>query len=153
MIVLVFNYLYLKETKPDNVQASRFQLRDFAAILKNRTGSSIIYLGFIQYYVFYDFLVFLPNILSDRYGLSGRTKGTGISADVAWHRGRQLRTAGKSKHGSRVKRLVVLTTYLNAISVLFFLIFYSISLPLAAGWDYLLRVISSGSRSRYRQRC
>ncbi|MBM7566284.1 MFS transporter [Paenibacillus sacheonensis] len=129
LVVLVFNYLYLKETKPDHVQAGRFRLRDFAAILQNRTGSSIIYLGFIQYYVFYDFLVFLPNILSDRYGLSAEQKGLvflpmSLGIVVGSYAG------GKLQARINGKKLVVLTTFLNAAAVLFFLIFYSMSLPL-----------------------
>ncbi|WP_258171228.1 MFS transporter [Paenibacillus sp. R14(2021)] len=128
MVVLVFNYLYLKETKPDSVPAGRFQLRDFAAILQNRIGSSIIYLGFIQYYVFYNFLVFLPNILTDRYGLSAEQKGLvflpmSLGIVVGSYFG------GKIQARIDGEKLLVLMTYLNAISVLFFLIFYSVSLP------------------------
>ncbi|WP_245996190.1 MFS transporter [Paenibacillus taihuensis] len=127
LLVLIFNYLYLKETKPSNVEAGRFQLRDFAMILQNRIGSSIIYLGFIQYYVFYDFLVFLPNILSDRYGLSAEQKGLvflpmSLSIVIGSYLG------GKIQARIDGEKVVVLTTYLNAIAVLFFLISYSISL-------------------------
>lgn len=128
MLVLIFNYLYLKETKPDNIEAGRFQLRDFAAILQNRIGSSIIYLGFIQYYVFYYFLVFLPNILTDRYGLSAEQKGlVFLPMSLGIVVGSYL--GGKIQARVEGEKLLVLTTYLNAISVLFFLIFYSISLP------------------------
>ncbi|MEC0267241.1 MFS transporter [Paenibacillus anseongense] len=128
MLVLVFNYLYLKETKPDSVGTGRFQLRDFAAILQNRIGSSIIYLGFIQYYVFYYFLVFLPNILTDRYGLSAEQKGLvflpmSLGIVVGSYLGGKIQTRIEGE------KMLVLTTFLNAISVLFFLIFYAISLP------------------------
>ncbi|ACT01545.1 MFS transporter [Paenibacillus sp. JDR-2] len=128
MIVLVFNYLYLKETKPDNVQAGRFQLRDFTGILQNRIGSSIIYLGFIQYYVFYYFLVFMPNILTDRYGLSGEQKGlVFLPMSLGIVIGSYL--GGKIQSRIDGEKLLVLTSFLNAVSVLFFLLFYSISLP------------------------
>lgn len=127
LLVLIFNYLYLKETKPDNAGSGRFHPRDFAAILQNRVGSSIIYLGFIQYYVFYDFLVFLPNILSDRYGLSAEQKGlVFLPMSLCIVVGSYL--GGKIQARIDGEKLLVLTTYLNAISVLFFLIFYSISL-------------------------
>ncbi|SEN95957.1 MFS transporter [Paenibacillus sp. OV219] len=127
LLVLIFNYLYLKETKPDTVEVGRFQLRDFAAILQNRIGSSIIYLGFIQYYVFYDFLVFLPNILSDRYGLSAEQKGlVFLPMSLCLVVGSYL--GGKFQSRIDGEKLLVLTTYLNAISVLFFIIFYSFSL-------------------------
>ncbi|MBA2939441.1 MFS transporter [Paenibacillus sp. CGMCC 1.16610] len=127
MLVLVFNYLYLKETKPDNIEGARFQLRDFAGILQNRIGSSIIYLGFIQYYAFYYFLVFLPNILTERYGLSAEQKGLvflpmSLGIVVGSYLGGKIQTRIEGE------KLLVLTTYLNAISILFFLIFYAISL-------------------------
>ncbi|MBP3963029.1 MFS transporter [Paenibacillus lignilyticus] len=129
MLVLIFNYLYLKETKPDNVEAGRFQLRDFAAIFQNRIGSSIIYLGFIQYYVFYDFLVFLPSILSDRYGLSAEQKGlVFLPMSLGIVVGSYL--GGKIQARMDGEKLLVLTTYLCVISVVFFLISYSFSL----GW-------------------
>ncbi|MCM3626782.1 MFS transporter [Paenibacillus glycanilyticus] len=128
MIVLVFNFLYLKETKPDNVKAGSFHPRGFAAILHNRIGSSIISLGFIQYYVFYYFLVFLPNILTDRYGLSGEQKGlVFLPMSLGIVVGSYLGGKIQSRIGG--EKLLVLTSFLNAISVLFFIIFYSISLP------------------------
>ncbi|KQX45964.1 MFS transporter [Paenibacillus sp. Root444D2] len=127
MLVLILNYLYLKETKPDSGEATRFQLRDFATILQNRIGSSVIYLGFIQYYVFYNFLVFLPNILSERYGLSAEQKGLvflpmSLCIVVGSFFG------GKIQARIDGKKVIVLTTFLNVSSVLFFMIFYSISI-------------------------
>lgn len=127
-VVLIFNYLYLKETKPDNVGSGRFQLRDFTAILQNRIGSSVISLGFIQYYVFYDFLVFLPHILSDRYGLSAEQKGlVFLPMSLGIVVGSYL--GGKIQAWIEGEKLLVINTYINASSVLFFLLFYAISLP------------------------
>ncbi|QGQ94069.1 MFS transporter [Paenibacillus psychroresistens] len=129
MLVLICNYTFLPETKPDNGEAANFQLRGFVVILQNQIGSSIIYLGFIQYYVLYNFLVFLPNILSERYGLSAEQKGLvflpmslGIVVGSFFGGKIQARIDGK--------KVIVLTTFLNVSSVLFFLIFYSISI----GW-------------------
>ncbi|KRE38191.1 MFS transporter [Paenibacillus sp. Soil724D2] len=129
MLVLILNYLYLKETKPDSGEATRFQLRDFATILQNRIGSSVIYLGLIQYYVFYNFLVFLPNILSERYGLSAEQKGLvflpmSLCIVVGSFFG------GKIQARIDGKKVIVLTTFLNVSSVLFFMFFYSISITL-----------------------
>jgi DHA1 family bicyclomycin/chloramphenicol resistance-like MFS transporter len=75
LIIFVCNFIFLKETKPETGAMERFQLRDFVMILKNRIGSSIILLGFIQYYALYNFLVFLPSILSERYRLPAEQKG------------------------------------------------------------------------------
>ncbi|MFC4808198.1 MFS transporter [Paenibacillus sp. GCM10023250] len=129
ILVLLLNYLCLKETKPDSGEAARFRFRDFAVILRNRVGSSVIYLGFVQYYVFYNFLVFLPDILSDRYGLSAEQKGlVFLPMSLCIVIGSFF--GGKIQARIDGKKVIVLTTFLNASSVLFFLLFYSISL----GW-------------------
>ncbi|SDO12552.1 Multidrug resistance protein [Paenibacillus sp. yr247] len=127
LIVLVLNYIFLQETKPDNGEAAHFQLRDFAEILQNRVGSSVIYLGFIQYYVFYNFLVFLPNILSERYGMSAEQKGlVFLPMSLCIVAGSFI--GGKILSRIDGKKIIVLTTFLNVSSVMFFMIFYSISM-------------------------
>lgn len=75
LLVWIGNFIFLQETKPEKQSAKSFRLRDFTTILRHRTGSSIILLGFIQYYAMYNFLVFLPGILTERYGLSAEEKG------------------------------------------------------------------------------
>ncbi|KDE46181.1 hypothetical protein DI43_15735 [Geobacillus sp. CAMR12739] len=71
------NFLFLKETKPkEAADFAPFRLADFAAVLRHRAGLSIVLLGFLQCYSLYNFLVFLPGILTDQYGLSAQEKGT-----------------------------------------------------------------------------
>jgi MFS family permease len=75
IFVFVLNYRFLVETKPDFGTNQKIGLNDFRAILRNPAGSAIIALGFIQYYTFYNFLVFLPDILSQTYHLDIQDKG------------------------------------------------------------------------------
>ena len=127
LLVLICNYAFLRETKPDDGKPARFQVRDFAVILRNRTGSSVIFLGFIQYYVFYNFLVFLPDILGDRYGLSAEQKGlVFLPMSLCIVIGSFL--GGRIQARMDGKKVIVLTTFLNVASLIFFLVFYSISL-------------------------
>ena len=44
-------------------------------VVTQRTGVAIVLLGFIQYYTLYNYLVFLPHLLSESFGLSSSQKG------------------------------------------------------------------------------
>ncbi|MGZ6505394.1 MAG: MFS transporter, partial [Tumebacillaceae bacterium] len=74
LLMFVANWRFLPETKPE-LPAQRFSLRNFTSILAEPTGTSVILLGFIQYYTFYNFLVFLPDILTKDYNFSAEKKG------------------------------------------------------------------------------
>ncbi|MEB3752167.1 MFS transporter [Geobacillus sp. FSL W8-0032] len=50
--------------------------------LTDRKGRRAVLLGFMQYYSLYNFLVFLPGILTDRYGLSAQEKRNGVFGHV-----------------------------------------------------------------------
>ncbi|MBN6189148.1 MFS transporter [Aneurinibacillus sp. BA2021] len=136
IIVLLCNVIFLKETKPDTGPATRFTFYDFFAILQHRVGFSVILLGFIQYYSFYNFLVFLPGILSEQYGLTAEQKGLvflpmSLSIVIGSYIGGQLqaRFAGE--------KVVVATTYLNVLAIFSFLVVSHLSLPLLIGTTML----------------
>jgi MFS transporter, DHA1 family, multidrug resistance protein len=128
LIVLGGNIVYLKETKPQTSQKQKFKFIDFINILKNRIGFSVIGIGFIQYYALYNFLVFLPGIMSERYGLSVEQKGLvflplslGIVAGSFF--GGKLRNFDERK-------VVVGTAFLNVLSLLFFILISDVSLSM-----------------------
>ncbi|MDR7074404.1 MFS transporter [Fictibacillus barbaricus] len=126
LIVLAGNYFYLKETKPDSQQKQNFSFSDFIKILQNRVGFSVIGLGFIQYYGLYNFLVFLPGIMSDRYHLSVEQKGL-VFLPLS------LGIVAGSIIGGRFRRfderkVVVYTTFLNSAALLFFNLVSHVSL-------------------------
>lgn len=128
LIVLGGNIVYLKETKPQTSKKQNFKFIDFVNILKNRIGFSVIGIGFIQYYALYNFLVFLPGIMSERYGLSVEQKGLvflplslGIVAGSFF--GGKLRNFDERK-------VVVGTAFLNVLSLLFFILKSDVSLSM-----------------------
>ncbi|WP_438444962.1 MFS transporter [Gorillibacterium sp. sgz5001074] len=132
LLILAGNAILLKETKPATGSGRRFSPADYAAVLKDRVGSAIILLGFVQYYVFYNFLVFVPGILTDRYGLSPEQKGLALlpmSAMIvagSYIGGRlQLRLDGR--------RLVTAVSFLNLLAVALFLLLYPLSLGALLG--------------------
>jgi MFS transporter, DHA1 family, multidrug resistance protein len=128
LIVLGGNLVYLKETKPQVSKKQNFKFTDFINILKNRIGFSVIGIVFIQYYALYNFLVFLPGIMSERYGLSVEQKGLvflplslGIVAGSFF--GGKLRNFDERK-------VVVGTAFLNVLSLLFFIFVSDVSLSM-----------------------
>lgn len=132
LLIFAANAAVLQETMPSGGGARRISLKDFAAILGDRVGSSIILLGFIQYYVFYNFLVFVPGILTERYGLSPAQKGLSILPMSA------LIVTG-SYIGGRLQervdggRIVTFASLFNMLSVAAFIVLYPVSFPLLIG--------------------
>ncbi|ANB57149.1 sugar (and other) transporter family protein [Anoxybacillus sp. B7M1] len=128
-VIFLFNFIFLKETKTETGSTERFQPRDFVFILKNHTGASIILLGFTQYYALYNFLVFLPNILNDRYALPAEQKGIVFLC-------MSLFIVVGSFVGGRIqgrfpsRNVIVTTAYLNVLAVFLFLLVSHIALPL-----------------------
>jgi MFS transporter, DHA1 family, multidrug resistance protein len=128
LIVLAGNFVYLKETKPKENKKQNFKFTDFINILKNRIGFSVIGIGFIQYYALYNFLVFLPGIMSERYGLSAEQKGLvflplSLGIVVGSFFGGKLRNFDERK-------VVVGTAFLNVLSLLFFILVSDVSLSM-----------------------
>jgi MFS transporter, DHA1 family, multidrug resistance protein len=127
ILILAANAAVLRETKPHSGAGHRFKPGDYIAVLKDRTGSAVILLGFVQYYVFYNFLVFLPGILTDRYGLSPGQKGAAVlpmSAMIVL--GSYL--GGRLQERMDGGRLVTAVCFLNMLSVAAFLALYPLSL-------------------------
>lgn len=62
-LVLLYNWLRLKETLPANTVPSPLSLRVFGTVLRERSACSILLVGFSQFYGYYVFLVFLPVLL------------------------------------------------------------------------------------------
>jgi MFS transporter, DHA1 family, multidrug resistance protein len=127
-IVLAGNLVYLKETKPNNNKKQNFKFMDFINILKNRIGFSVIGIGFIQYYALYNFMVFLPGIMSERYALSVEQKGLvflplSLGIVLGSFIGGKLRNFDERK-------VIVYTAFLNVLSLLFFILVSDVSLNL-----------------------
>jgi DHA1 family bicyclomycin/chloramphenicol resistance-like MFS transporter len=70
----IANAFLLPETKPES-EARHFHPSDMFKVVTERTGLAIVLLGFVQYYTLYNYLVFLPHLLSGSFGLSSGQKG------------------------------------------------------------------------------
>jgi MFS transporter, DHA1 family, multidrug resistance protein len=127
LIMFLVNSKFLPETKPATGSKDRFQVRDFSRILAEKTGSAVIALGFIQYYSYYNFLVFLPDILTSIYNLTPEEKGIvflplSIMLVVGSYVG------GRLQEYLEVHKSLIVTTSLNVLSILLFLLFAKVSL-------------------------
>lgn len=126
--VLAGNFLFLKETKPTSLKKQKFRFTNFIKILQNPIGYSVIGLGFIQYYAMYNFLVFLPGIMSGRYGLSVEQKGLvflplSLGIVVGSFVGGKMRRFNERK-------VIVYSAFLNVFALLLFILISNISLIL-----------------------
>ena len=75
-------------------------------------------LSFVQYYAFYNYLVFMPRVLDAVYGLSASERA-GVSAAVGGRGDRQLRRRSAARQW-RPRPMLLVTALLNALSLLLF---------------------------------
>lgn len=127
-VMFLANYKLLPETKPEGDSRKGFSFSDFTIVLKERTGLAIVLLGFIQYYTFYNFLVFLPQLLSVYYGLSASEKGL-VFLPMSLFLVIGSFIGGRLQEKGNAKNFLVMTSSLNVIATLLFVLLSSISLP------------------------
>jgi predicted MFS family arabinose efflux permease len=127
LLMLAANFRFLVETKPDFQPEDRFSVRDFWTILSNPTGSAIILLGFIQYYSFYNFLVFLPEILTHNYGLTAERKGlVFLPLSLLIVIGSYL--GGRLQERVEPRKSLIAASFLNMVSIVLFIFLSNVSL-------------------------
>lgn len=74
ILLLIINISLLPETKPTVIKQPQAK-KSYWFILKNKTGFSINLIGFIQFCIYFCFLVFLPNILTNSFHLTASKIG------------------------------------------------------------------------------
>lgn len=123
------NFLFLPETKPSTINGERFSVRDFSEVLTQSTGLVVVTLGFVQYYTFYNFMVFLPVILSNFYHLSPGQNGF-VFLPMSLFIVVGTKTGGRIQEYFDKRKLLLMTTLLNMFAILLFVLLSEISLPL-----------------------
>lgn len=128
VLMWMVNARFLPETKPETGGGRRFSVRDFGGILKDNTGSAVILLGFVQYYSMYNFLVFLPHLLSTFYNLSASQKGLAfLPMSLFIVIGSYL--GGRLQERRDSRRFLTATSSLNVGAILLFVFLAPLSLP------------------------
>ncbi|MDQ0201474.1 MFS transporter [Neobacillus ginsengisoli] len=70
-----YNHFTLEETLKKDAAPSRITFKTFTGIVKNRAAFSIMLLGFVQFYGYYIYLVFIPGLLDELFTVSLVMKG------------------------------------------------------------------------------
>ncbi|MBA1276701.1 MULTISPECIES: MFS transporter [Pseudomonadaceae] len=117
---LLTNAIWLQETRPVGATPKAFHPADYLDVLRNHQGLAIMLLSFVQYYAFYNYLVFMPRVLDTSYGLSASEKGLvflplSIAVVIGSFAG------GRLLGRWRARPTLLVTAGLNALSVLLFL--------------------------------
>ncbi|EEM36637.1 Major facilitator superfamily MFS_1 [Bacillus thuringiensis serovar thuringiensis str. T01001] len=127
IILLIINISLLPETKPNVIKQPKAQ-KNYSLILKNKTGFSITLIGFIQFCIYFCFLVFLPSILANSFHLAASEIGLmfvpmslSIMLGSFCYKFLQKRLT--------TKQTLFITSYFNIICVFLFSFIYNINIP------------------------
>ncbi|PET98650.1 MFS transporter [Bacillus cereus] len=127
IILLIINISLLPETKPNVIEQLKAK-KNYWLILKNKTGFSITLIGFIQFCMYFCFLVFLPSILTNIFHLGTSEIGLmfipmSLSIMLGSYCYKFLQ-----KHLTTMKALFIIS-FFNIICVTLFSFTYSINIP------------------------
>ncbi|CAI8888406.1 Uncharacterized MFS-type transporter YvmA [Bacillus sp. IT-79MI2] len=128
VILLITNISLLPETKPDVLKKDK-TTNNYWRILRNKTGSSIAIIGFMQFCIYFCFLVFLPSILTNVFHLNTGEIGLmfvpmSLCIMLGSYCYKFLQTL------LTTKQALLITSFFNIICVILFSFTYHISIPI-----------------------
>ncbi|KEK24220.1 MFS transporter [Bacillus gaemokensis] len=128
VILLITNISLLPETKPAVLKQTK-TTNNYWSILQHKTGFSIAIIGFMQFCIYFCFLVFLPSILTNLFHLSTGEIGLMfvpmslcIMLGSYCYKFSQPLLCGK--------QALLITSFFNIICVLLFSFTYYINIPI-----------------------
>ena len=128
LIMLLLIMRFLPETKPEVSSGDKFSFRDFSYVLSQKIGAAVLALGFVQYYSFYNFLVFLPEVLTERYQLGAEEKGmVFLPLSLMIVIGSFL--GGRFQERFDTRKFLIASTSLNVLALLLFTLLAESGLP------------------------
>ncbi|MCU5470239.1 MFS transporter [Bacillus paranthracis] len=127
ILLLMINISLLPETKPTVMKQPQAK-KNYWFILKNKTGFSITLIGFIQFCIYFCFLVFLPSILTNSFHLTVNEIGLmfvpmSLSIMLGSFCYKFLQKC------LTTKQTLFITSFFNIICVVLFSFTYSINIP------------------------
>lgn len=127
ILLLIINISLLPETKPTVIKQPHSK-KNYWFILKNKTGFSITLIGYIQLCIYFCFLVFLPNILTNLFHLTASEIGLmfvpmSLSIMLGSYCFKLLQKR------LTTKQALFITSFFNIICVTLFSFTYSINIP------------------------
>ncbi|MDT8861320.1 MFS transporter [Alkalihalobacillus sp. MEB130] len=128
IILFLSNFYLLPETRRPNATSKRFRFGDFGLIFMSHTGSVVLLYGFIQYYTYYNFIVFLPHLLQQNYVLSTSQVGwLFIPLTLTVVLGNIL--GGRIQEWISQRKLLLISSICNIFSILLYVLLAPLSLP------------------------
>ncbi|MCM3568461.1 MFS transporter [Neobacillus mesonae] len=129
LLIFIANYFFLPETKSQEHKNNKFKLKYFSLVFQNPVGMAVVLLGFIQYYSFYNYLIFMPEILTSRYSLSMEQKGLlflplSLSILIGSYFG------GRLQERFKAEKCLIFTSLFNVLGIVLFIFFAKVSLIL-----------------------
>ena len=129
LFMLLMIMRFLPETKPEVSSGDAFSFRDFSYVLSQKIGAAVLALGFVQYYSFYNFLVFLPDVLTERYQLGAEEKGmVFLPLSLMIVIGSFL--GGRFQERFDTRKFLIASSSLNVLALLLFTLFAQSGLPI-----------------------
>ncbi|WP_270340828.1 MFS transporter [Bacillus mobilis] len=127
ILLLIINISLLPETKPTVIKQPHSK-KNYWFILKNKTGFSITLIGFIQFCIYFCFLVFLPNIFTNLFHLTTSEIGLmfvpmSLSIMLGSYCFKLLQKR------LTTKQALFITSFFNIICVTLFSFTYNINIP------------------------
>ncbi|MBY0599754.1 MFS transporter [Bacillus bingmayongensis] len=128
VFLLIANITLLPETKPATPKAAR-KADHYRSILRNNTGFSIAIIGFMQFCIYFCFLVFLPNILTNLFHLNAGEIGlTFVPMSLCIMLGSYCYKFSQILLST--KQALLLTSFFNIACVILFSFVYHINIPM-----------------------
>ncbi|WP_219374946.1 MFS transporter [Bacillus mycoides] len=128
IILLIINISLLLETKPNVIEQPKAK-KNYWLILKNKTGFSITLIGFIQFCMYFCFLVFLPSILTNIYHLHASEIGLMfVPMSLSIMLGSYCYKFLQERFTT--KQALFITSFFNIICITLFSFTYSINIPI-----------------------
>ncbi|WP_020062495.1 MFS transporter [Bacillus sp. 123MFChir2] len=127
IILLLINMMLLPETKP--VSSKQQATKHYFRVLQNKIGFTIVIIGFMQFYLYFCFLVFLPSILKTLFHLHPHTIGLifvpmSLCMMVGSYCYKTLQKKMQTKHA------LLFTSFLHIACILLFSITYNMNIPI-----------------------
>ncbi|XLP23011.1 MFS transporter [Bacillus toyonensis] len=128
IILLIINISLLPETKPNVIKQPKAK-KNYWLIIKNKTGFSITLIGFIQFCMYFCFLVFLPSILTNIYHLHASEIGLiFVPMSLSIMLGSYCYKLLQKRFTT--KQALFITSFFNIICITLFSFTYSINIPI-----------------------
>ncbi|MCM3738089.1 MFS transporter [Bacillus cytotoxicus] len=127
IILLIINMILLSETKPHSSkqQATKYYFH----VLQNKIGFTIVIIGFIQFYLYFCFLVFLPSILKTLFHLHADTIGLiFVPMSICMMLGSYCYKTLQKK--MQTKHALLFTSFFHIACILLFSITYNMNIPI-----------------------